>query len=452
MKIGLEIHLQLPTKSKLFCTCSTIASYPNSEVCPICLGFPGSRPALNARALEMGALIARFLKCEINETIWFSRKTYFYPDLPKDFQITQYESPLGTNGEFYVGGRRIGIWRAHLEEDPGRIRRVGRAGEEVSLIDYNRSGIPLVEIVTAPDIESPSEARDFLTDLLIELRHLVGITEQDEQTVRVDANISIGEERVEIKNITGLKNLERGLKFEASRQSKLLNAGKTIVRETRRYDEERGVTLPSREKEVEEDYGYIGEPDLGVFNIAAMSIGMETIETPLVRADRLCRLHSIDRQTARQIILTSWKLADLFEYLCLSSPAEKVIPWLLGPISSNWEDLLRSMNHETKEELSWIIAGVAEGKMTDGEGRQRIEALALGTEFQPAELKSEEELDSLIASLVDEHPQVVQDYKSNEKAANFIIGQLMKATKGRYQSREVVERVKKELERRIKES
>jgi aspartyl-tRNA(Asn)/glutamyl-tRNA(Gln) amidotransferase subunit B len=329
---------------------------------------------------------------------------------------------------------------------------VGRSGEEVSLIDYNRSGIPLVEIVTAPDIESPSEARDFLTDLLIELRHLVGITEQDEQTVRVDANISIQEERVEVKNITGLKNLERALKFEASRQSKLLKAGKTIVRETRRYDEERGVTLPSREKEFEEDYGYIGDPDLGVFDIGHLAREMGKVETPLARVDRLCRLHAIDRQTARQIILTSWKLADLFEYLCESSPPEKVIPWLLGPISSNWEDLLRNMSDQTKRQLADIIAAVAMKEMTDIEGRKRIEALALGGEFRPAEeMKTEEELESLIVSLVDKHPEAVKDYRSNEKAANFLIGQLMKATQGKYQSRDVVEKVRKELERRIKE-
>ncbi len=247
MKIGLEVHLQLPTSSKLFCSCSTTAAWPNSSICPICLGYPGSRPRLNRRALEMGLLISKFLECEIPERVWFSRKTYFYPDLPKNFQITQYESPLGAGGRFLVNGKKIRITRVHLEEDPGRIRRVGRAGEELSLLDYNRSGIPLVEIVTDPDISSPSEARDFLTDLLIELRHLVHISEQDEQTVRVDANISVGEERVEIKNITGLRNLEKGLKFEVTRQTKLLKAGKRVVRETRRYDEERGVPLPARE-------------------------------------------------------------------------------------------------------------------------------------------------------------------------------------------------------------
>ncbi|HIH76654.1 MAG TPA: Asp-tRNA(Asn)/Glu-tRNA(Gln) amidotransferase subunit GatB, partial [Methanomassiliicoccales archaeon] len=198
MKIGLEMHFQLPTRSKLFCSCPTTSAEPNHNVCPVCLGYPGSRPSLNRKALETGLGIARFLDCAIEERVWFSRKTYFYPDLPKNFQITQYESPLGTNGHFDLNGRRIGIWRVHLEEDPGRIRRVGRSGEEIAFVDYNRSGIPLVEIVTAPDLTSPEEAREFIDQLVIELRSLCGLEAQDEQSVRVDANISLGEERVEV--------------------------------------------------------------------------------------------------------------------------------------------------------------------------------------------------------------------------------------------------------------
>src|SRR5512137_734181 len=173
MKIGLEVHLQLPTRSKLFCSCPTTAEQPNTAVCPTCLGFPGSRPVMNRRALQLGLMITKFLDCKVNEKVWFSRKTYFYPDLPKDFQITQYESPLGTDGHFTLNDHRIGIWRVH--------------GEEVSFIDYNRSGIPLVEIVSAPDLRSPDEAREYIDMLVTELRHLVGLSVQDEQTVRVDA-------------------------------------------------------------------------------------------------------------------------------------------------------------------------------------------------------------------------------------------------------------------------
>jgi len=447
MKIGLEIHVQLPTRSKLFCACSTAGEEPNSAVCPVCLGFPGSRPSLNRRALEMGVSIAKFLGCSINEEVWFSRKTYFYPDLPKNFQITQYETPLGTNGRFEVGGRSIGIWRVHLEEDPGRIRRVGRAGEEVALVDYNRSGIPLVEIVTAPDLTSPEEARAFLVDLLIELRHLVGVSPQDEQTVRADANISVGEERVEIKNITGLRNVERGLRFEATRQSRLLAAGKRIVRETRRFDEERGTTLPAREKEFEEDYGYIGEPDLGTFTIGPMARAMVLPETPLARAARLER-EGLPAATARQMVLTSMELADMFEMLCPRVGREAATTWTLGALTANWKELQGRLDDRTKEEIATLVEGVRSGTVTDSEAKLRIAALA-GKEVTPEAPAEGGDLEALVARLVDEHPEVVKDYATNPKAANFLIGQVMKEGKGRYSSKDVAEKMRKELEKRV---
>lgn len=447
MKIGLEIHVQLPTRSKLFCGCSTSGEAPNSSVCPVCLGFPGSRPFLNRRALEMGVLIAKFLNCKMADRVWFARKTYFYPDLPKNFQITQYDSPLGTDGHFDVGGRRIGIWRVHIEEDPGRIRRVGRAGEELALVDYDRSGIPLVEIVTAPDLTSPAEARDFLTDLIIELRRLIDVS-GEEQTMRIDSNISVGEERVEIKNITGIRNVEKGLKSEMVRQTKMLAAGKRIVRETRHFDEERGVTMPGREKEFEEDYGYIGEPDLGTYRIDAMAAAMIVPETPLVRAARLVREHGITAQAARQIVLTDWELADLFETLVKKVGNEAALSWSLGALSSNWKELQARKSPEQGTQLVEIVASVSRGEMTDSEARMRIGALSGGKELA-APSEQDPDLDALIVRLVDQHPEIVKDFKGNEKAANFLIGQVMKATKGQYSSKLVAERMRKELEKRV---
>ena len=371
MKIGLEIHVQLPTASKLFCSCSTAGGEPNTSICPVCLGFPGSKPSLNRKALEMGVLIAKYLQCSIADRVWFSRKTYFYPDLPKNFQITQFDSPVGTNGHFRLGGRDIGIWRVHIEEDPGRIRRVGSAGQELSLIDYNRSGVPLVEIVTAPDLTSPSEARDFLTELLIELRHLIHVTGED-TSVSVDSNISVGEERVEIKNITGIKNVERGLKAEMIRQTKMLAAGKRIVRETRHFDEERGVTMPGREKEFEEDYGYIGEPDLGTYNIQDISKNMNVPETPLTRSERLHRQYGISLESARKIVVTSWELADLFEQLCSCTSNEVAATWIMGALSANWKTLKNRLDDKTRKDIIDIVVLVCNGKITDAEGRMRI--------------------------------------------------------------------------------
>lgn len=444
MRIGLEMHFQLPTRSKLFCSCPTGPAEPNHHICPVCLGYPGSRPSLNRKALEVGLSIARFLGCRIEERVWFSRKTYFYPDLPKNFQITQYESPLGTEGHFDLNGRRIGIWRVHLEEDPGRIRRVGRSGEEVSFVDYNRSGIPLVEIVTAPDLTSPEEARAFIDQLVTELRALCGLEAQDEQTVRVDANISVGEERVEIKNVQGLRNLERALRFEANRQTKMLAAGKRVVLETRRFDEVRKVTISAREKETEEDYGYIGEPDLGEFLVGEMARGLRIEETPLVRADRLATEYGISKATAKVMVLTSARLADLFERLCAHVPPEQALTWTTGPISSNWNAL---RDEGLWDDLVTIVQDEAEGRITDNEAKRRILSLA-GVQVEEATV-GDMDLGGTIADFIDAHPEVLADYRRNPKAVNKVIGHVMKESQGRFASKEVVEAVRKEMDRRL---
>ncbi|MCE5296746.1 MAG: Asp-tRNA(Asn)/Glu-tRNA(Gln) amidotransferase subunit GatB [Euryarchaeota archaeon] len=449
MRIGLEVHLQLPTRSKLFCSCPTNGDAPNTSVCPTCLGLPGSKPVLNRKALELGIMIAKFLDCRINDRIWFSRKTYFYPDLPKHFQITQYESPVGNDGHYEHEGKRIGIWRVHIEEDPGRIKRVGRSGEEVSLIDYNRSGIPLVEIVTAPDLESPEQARAFIDQLVTELRYLVGINVQDETSVRVDANLSIGEERVEVKNVQGLKNLERALRYEATRQTKVLDAGKRIVRETRRYDEERKITLPAREKEFEEDYGYIGEPDLGEYHIGQWARETVLKETPFARAERMSAELDIPRQTARQVVLTSGSLADLLEKLCKEVPSEKALQWLLGPISSNWGALEKVIDADGGACVIDIVKADASGSITDSEAKIRLQKCAgVKSEGTPA-CASNPDMISMVNSFLDAHPEVVKDLRNNAKAANSVIGHVMKETKGQYSSKDIVECVKKEISKRV---
>jgi aspartyl-tRNA(Asn)/glutamyl-tRNA(Gln) amidotransferase subunit B len=451
MRIGLEMHFQLPTRSKLFCPCSTNGNEPNTAVCPTCLGLPGSRPSLNRKALEMGVLIAKFLDCQMNEDIWFSRKTYFYPDLPKHFQITQYESPLGVNGKYDLNGKRIGIWRVHIEEDPGRIKRVGKSGEEISLIDYNRSGVPLVEIVTAPDMSSPAEARELIDQLLTELRHLVDTTVLDEQSVRVDCNLSIGEERVEVKNVQGLRNLERALKYEAVRQTKMLDAGKKIVRETRRYDEERKVTLPSREKEFEEDYGYIGEPDLGEYSIGEMASKTIIPETPLRRARRISSEHSIPDATAKQLVLTSMRLADLFEALCKEVTPEKALQWALGPINSNWAKFDQFILDGHCSDIVEIVKADASGKINDNETRRQLLCLiGIGDETVLATCSDRsDDMISLIEQYLEMHPEVLKDCMTNPKALNSVIGHIMKETKGRYSSKEIVECVNKEIGKRV---
>jgi aspartyl-tRNA(Asn)/glutamyl-tRNA(Gln) amidotransferase subunit B len=414
------------------------------------LGFPGSRPRLNRKALEMGLMIAKRLECRIPDVIWFSRKTYFYPDLPKNFQITQYESPIGVDGKFLFDGKTIRILRVHLEEDPGKIKRVGRVGEELSLIDYNRSGVPLVEIVTAPDLSTPKEARDFTSSLITELRYLIGISDKDEQTVRVDANISVAEERVEVKNILGLRNLERALEFEFVRQSKMLRAGKKIPRETRRYDEERKVTLPAREKEFEEDYGYILEPDLGVFNVGEIAELMAIPETPLMRVERLSREYGIGLSEAKKIVFTSYALADLFEDLYSKYPTSKALSWILDQLAANWSTLEKKMTEDMRNSILTTIGSILSGSISENEGRKMLVSIIKGEEFVGASQElNNQEVTKIICSILNDHPEIISDYKTNKRAANFVIGQVMKFFKGRYSSDEVAKLVINEIERRL---
>ncbi|MBM4237190.1 MAG: Asp-tRNA(Asn)/Glu-tRNA(Gln) amidotransferase subunit GatB, partial [Euryarchaeota archaeon] len=368
----------------------------------------------------------------------------------KNFQITQYDTPIGKDGRVMMGGKEVMITRVHLEEDPGKVKRVGKAGEEVSLIDYNRSGIPLVEIVTAPDLASPEEAREFTSDLLLELRHLVGISDGDERNVRVDANVSVGEERVEIKNILGLRNLERGLASEVVRQTKMLKAGKAVVRETRRFDEERKVTLPSREKEFEEDYGYIAEPDLGVFRIGSMAASIVVPETPIRRASRMAGTYGIGLDAAKRIVLTSKTLADLFERLCSKLPPSEVVPWILGPLSSNWTLLEERLDEDLLERIEGIVGAVSEGTITKGEGRRKLAAMAKGEEVEDFGAQDgESELASLVAAYLDENPSIVSDFRANRRAANSVIGYVMRTTKRRFSAAEVLEVVNREMQRRL---
>ena len=448
MKIGLEMHFTLPTRSSCSVPAPPTERNRTPRSCPTCLGFPGSRPSLNRKALEYGLMVTKFLNCQVNEKIWFSRKTYFYPDLPKHFQITQYESPLGVNGHFDLNGKRIGIWRVHIEEDPGRIKRVGRSGEEVSLVDYNRSGVPLVEIVTAPDLSSPAEAREFIDNLRTELRHLVGISAQEDQSIRVDCNISVGEERVEVKNVQGLRNIEQALKYEVTRQTKMLEAGKKIVRETRRYEEERKVTSPAREKEFEEDYGYIGEPDLGEYNIGQMFSGLVLPETPLMRAERMAKQCSIPEAQARQLVLTSMGLADLFEEVCGSVPSEKAVQWLLGPVNSNWAKF-EPILPQRKDEIVEIIKAMRPDASTTNEAKMRLLAMVGMADVPSVQEGGQSDIEPLVNQFLDKHPEVVKDYRTNPKAANSVIGFVMKETKGRYSSKEIVECVNKEIEKRV---
>ncbi len=444
MKIGLEIHVQLPTKSKMFCSCPTTeAPGPNTHVCPTCLGMPGSRPVLNRKVLEYGIMLAKMLGCKVADTAWFSRKTYFYPDMSKSVQITQYDNPIGEGGVYYLGDKPIRITRIHVEEDPGKTKRVGDLS---SLVDYNRSGIPLAEIVTEPDLKTPAEAREFLGALIQDIRHVIDIPGDGERSIRCDCNISVGKERVEVKNVTGLKNVEKALTYEVIRQTKILKAGGKVDRETRRFDEERGVTISVRKKEFEADYGYIDEPDLGVYHIREMAQSIKIRESPQKMVARMSQQYGIDQRMAKQLVTTSVGLAELFEEVATKHGTQSAVRWVAGPVSSNWKSLESSRADVSL--VNGIVDRFEAGEITDTECGIEIKCLMTGED--PESVKGASgDLDKVIDGFIDENPSVVSDYQKNEKAANKIIGLVMKSTGGQYSSAEVVEAVKRRIESRM---
>lgn len=443
MKIGLEIHVQLPTKSKMFCSCPTTdAEAPNTHVCPTCLGMPGSRPVLNRKVMEYGIMLAKMLGCKVADTTWFSRKTYFYPDMTKSVQITQYDNPVGEGGIYYLGGKKpIRITRIHIEEDPGKTKRVG---DQSSLVDYNRSGIPLAEIVTEPDLSTPAEAREFLGQLIQDIRHVIDLPGDGERSIRCDCNISVGKERCEVKNVTGLKNVERALTFEVIRQTKILKAGGKIERETRRFDEERGVTISVRKKEFEADYGYIDEPDLGVYHIKELAESIKIKESPLKMTLRLADQYGIDQKMAKQLVTTSVGLAELFETVANRTDVQNAVKWVVGPVSANW----KSLGDKDLQPIVDTICRFSAGDITDTECGIEIKSYMTG-EDSSSVMGAAADLDALIVKFLDENPGLIDDYRKNDKAANKVIGFVMKNSGGQYSSSDVVDATKRLIESRL---
>jgi len=457
LKIGLEVHVQITSlKTKLFCGCSSDyrGKEPNTLVCPVCLGLPGSLPVLNKRAVEYAVMAALALNCELSNRMLFFRKNYFYPDLPKNFQITQYDRaggvPLARNGYLYLehGGERkkIRISRIHLEEDPGRLVHLGSIDHSpYTLVDYNRSGIALLEIVTAPDIRSPREARIFLQKLRSILEHLGIFDGSLEGSMRCDANISLaGGTRVEVKNISSFKEVERALSFEITRQKGLLEKGIQVKRETRHWDETRRVTISLRTKETEQDYRYFPEPDLVPVELNKEfieQIRARMPELPDERLERFVSQYGLPKYDAG-VLVSSKALADFFEEAVkLYDKPKEISNWMMS-------DLLRYLyenNLELQESkitprklvemIRLIDDGVISGKIA-----KRILPKVIVTGKDPSEIVKEEGmtkisdrefLEKLIAKIFAENPKAVKDALADEKAAHYLIGQLMKATQGK---------------------
>ncbi|MCX5687213.1 MAG: Asp-tRNA(Asn)/Glu-tRNA(Gln) amidotransferase subunit GatB [Candidatus Omnitrophica bacterium] len=471
--IGLEVHLQLNTKSKVFCGCSTdFGSAPNTQTCPVCLGFPGNLPVLNRRALELGAKVAIALNCQIAKKIKFDRKNYFYPDLPKDYQISQFDHPLAHHGKLAIitgeTEKNIRIRRVHLEEDTGKLFHQ----KDSSLIDFNRCGIPLLEIVSEPDMNSPEEAYLYLTALKSILEYLdVSDCNMEEGSLRCDANISLRNKgdkelgtKTEIKNMNSFKGVRLALEYEAKRQADLLKKGQRIIgqriiQETMLYNTEKGITEPMRSKEEAHDYRYFPEPDLVPFDFEESllnDIEKNIPELPEPKKNRFIKDYLLSNYDAA-IMASDKNTANYFERCAVLYGNPKTITnWIMGDISAYIKDnnvSIKDLNLKP-EHLSSMLKMIDSGIIT-GKIAKTLLMDVIQTGKDPEKLVKEKGLEQIsdigllevaIGSVTAENPKSVEDFKKGkDNAIMFLVGKVMQKTKGRANPNKVSEILREKL-------
>jgi aspartyl-tRNA(Asn)/glutamyl-tRNA(Gln) amidotransferase subunit B len=470
--IGLEVHVQLNTRSKVFCGCSTeFGAPPNTHVCPVCLGLPGVLPVLNETALRSALLTGMMLGSRIAEFSKFDRKNYFYPDLPKNYQISQYDLPLCVGGhlEIDVDGRRkrVGITRVHLEEDAGKLVHDEAPGGG-SGVDFNRTGVPLLEIVSEPEIATPEEAFAYLKELKRTLQYLgVSDCDMEKGSLRCDANISVRPKglntlgtKVELKNMNSFKWVKAGLEYEAARQMDAISSGEGIIQETRLWDPEKGLTISMRTKEEAHDYRYFPEPDLVPFIIdkgLAKEMRGTIPELPAEKADRFMAEFGLSAYDAG-VLVSDKAMADYFEACVGIYDKPKIIAnWLSGEIMAQ----LNSRNIGIKELglspqglvglLKMLDTSAVSGKMA-----KEVLAEAVETKRSPEEIIASKglaqisdrlEVENVVKAVLKANEKSVSDYKKGKKnALGFLVGQVMKATSGKANPAVVNDVLKKHLE------
>jgi aspartyl-tRNA(Asn)/glutamyl-tRNA(Gln) amidotransferase subunit B len=478
--IGLEVHAQLTTRTKMFCGCpTTFGAPPNTQTCPVCQGMPGTLPVINRRAIEYGVRTALAFECRVNAACRFARKHYYYPDMPKNFQISQYEEPLAEHGVLEIDladghSRRIGIQRLHLEEDVGKLVHEGTLETaQTSLVDFNRAGVPLMETVSKPEIRSPEEAAAYLRAFRAVLVYL-GVCDgnMEEGSLRCDANVSLKPAgatelgtKVEIKNMNSFRNVQRALEFEVKRQAEALDRGERIVQETRLWDADRGYTRSMRSKEFAHDYRYFPEPDLVPLQLDATwidEIRAKLPELPRARRQRFVAAYGLPAYDAA-LLTQSRALAEYYEAAVREFPQPKLV--------SNWvmSELLRELPGDderaieqakvTPSRLAGLLRLIDDGTISGKIAKTVFEMMVRTGEEATAIVRREGltqvadagALAGMVASAIAANPRAVEDYrKGKTAAAKAFVGQVMKASGGRANPAMVTKLVEEELEKLTK--
>jgi aspartyl-tRNA(Asn)/glutamyl-tRNA(Gln) amidotransferase subunit B len=472
--IGLEVHVQLLTATKIFCSCSTrFGDAANTNVCPVCLGLPGALPVLNRRAVEFATLAAMALNCRINEASVFARKNYFYPDLPKGYQISQYDKPLAEHGAIEIksngGTKKIGITRVHLEEDAGKSLHEGFVGSaETTAVDLNRSGVPLIEIVSEPDIASPDEAYEYLTRLK-EIILYTGVSDcnMEEGSLRCDGNISVrphGQKefgtKTEVKNVNSFRFIREALEYEIERQISVIESGGKITQETRLYNSNEGKTYGMRSKEQAHDYRYFPEPDLLPLVVDAKwqaEIRSTLPELPEARRKRMVADYSITEQDAHVLTITK-ALADQFEAAAKAAKSPKrvanlVQSELMGRLKAKGLEIEQSpiSMKGVAASADLVESGAISGKMLKDLydlcfERMKDFSLVYEEEGRPQQSSDTSALEKIIDEIITANPKQVEQYRAGKKTvAGFFVGQVMTASKGQANPKLVNELLAKRL-------
>ncbi|MBU0683459.1 MAG: Asp-tRNA(Asn)/Glu-tRNA(Gln) amidotransferase subunit GatB [Candidatus Omnitrophica bacterium] len=456
--IGLEVHVQLATKTKAFCGCSTkFGAVPNTQVCPVCLGLPGVLPVFNKKAFEYAIKLAIALDCDLQSIVKFDRKNYYYPDLPKNYQISQYDMPLAYNGKIVIDAERegefraIGVTRAHLEEDAGKLIHDERL--PFSYIDLNRTGTPLLEIVSEPDIRTPDEAYKYLTVLKQIIEYLeISDCNMEEGSLRCDANVSIRKKgaaelgsKVEIKNLNSFKAVRDALFFEEVRQEEILEDGGGISQETRLWDADKNVTISMRSKEAAHDYRYFPEPDLVPFEVKKGDIEAVRKNMPELPAKKRKRFLDEYKLNAKDVdvLISQRDIANLFESVAKNVQKPQIAAnWVKGEVMKH----LKEKNTDVKglklnpEDLSKIITMVENGTVS-GLSAKEILADCIENGDKPDDIiekkglkqvSDEDELSRIVSEVIDNNVKSVTDFKNGKtNALSFLVGQVMKTSKGK---------------------